>query len=350
VVVVLGVGDDLLVGELPNHFDDRFLLVGHFAVRGGIYGHGSCLSKVLGSYNDIGRGSVRTTAYRSGVLQAYLAAVTGLMKKLRKAPPTLLKLPYVFAFLLSSEIGSEYGLGFLAKLKLVAAFRRNNRQVETLSTIVEHLELASALLRVPRSMPGIVVECGCYKGGSTVNISLVCALVGRELMVCDSFQGLPAISDEDRAHISPIHAAKGNDAAYEEGEFAISLDTVRSNLERFGRLDVCRFNVGYFEESMASLDEPVAMAFLDVDLISSLNPCLEAIWPRLGREGRVYVHEADDLALVARFFDRDWWKTAIGVEAPGFVGGGSGLPLAGVIGSSLGYSEKESAAGVPVNV
>jgi hypothetical protein len=37
---VLGVGDDLLVGELPDHFDDRFLLVGHFAVRGGVYGQG----------------------------------------------------------------------------------------------------------------------------------------------------------------------------------------------------------------------------------------------------------------------------------------------------------------------
>ena len=44
VVVVLGVGDDLLVGELTDHFDDRLLLVGHFAVRGGVYGHGSCSS------------------------------------------------------------------------------------------------------------------------------------------------------------------------------------------------------------------------------------------------------------------------------------------------------------------
>jgi O-methyltransferase len=272
------------------------------------------------------------------------------MKKLKKAPPTLLKLPYVFAFLLSAEVGREYGLGIRGKLKLIAAFRRNNRRVETLSTIVEHLELASALLRVPRSTPGIVVECGCYKGGSTVNISLVCALVGRELLVCDSFQGLPEITEEDRAHISPIHAAKGNDIAYREGDFAVSLDTVKGNIERYGRLDVCRFNVGFFEASMVNLDEPVAMAFLDVDLIESLNPCLEAIWPRLAQGGRVYVHEADDLALVARFFDRDWWRQAIGADAPGFVGGGSGLPLAGVIGSSLGYAEKEGAAGVPVDV
>jgi O-methyltransferase len=271
-------------------------------------------------------------------------------KKLKRVPATLAKLPYLIVFVCSSEIGREYSLGLIAKLRLVAAFRRNNRRVETLSTIVEHLELASALLRIPSSTPGIVVECGCYKGGSTINVSLVCAIVGRQLMVCDSFQGLPEISKEDRRHVSPIHAEKGNDEAYQKGDFAVSRELVESNLRSYGRLDLCRFTVGYFEESMVNLDEPVAMAFLDVDLIESLNPCLEAIWPRLAPGGRVYVHEADDLALVARFFDRDWWTEKVRSEAPGFVGGGSGLPLAGVIGSSLGYAEKDRVAGVPVDV
>jgi O-methyltransferase len=271
-------------------------------------------------------------------------------KKLKRVPATLAKLPYLIVFICSSEIGREYSLGLIAKLRLVAAFRRNNQRVETLSTIVEHLELASGLLRMPPSTPGIVVECGCYKGGSTVNISLVCEIVGRELLVCDSFQGLPELTDEDRRHISPIHSAKGHENSYKKGDFAVAQELVEGHLRSYGRLDLCRFNVGYFEESMARLDEPVAMAFLDVDLIESLNPCLEAIWPRLAPGGRVYVHEADDLALVARFFDRDWWTEKVRSEAPGFVGGGSGLPLAGVIGSSLGYAEKDRVAGVPVNV
>ncbi len=41
VVVVLGVGDDLLVGELAHHFGDRLLLVGLLTEGGGVYGHGS---------------------------------------------------------------------------------------------------------------------------------------------------------------------------------------------------------------------------------------------------------------------------------------------------------------------
>ena len=41
-------------------------------------------------------------------------------------------------------------------------------------------------------MEGVVVECGCFLGGSTANLSLVCEVVGRELIVYDSFEGLPA--------------------------------------------------------------------------------------------------------------------------------------------------------------
>jgi hypothetical protein len=39
VVVVLGVRQDLLVGELVHHLGDRLLLVGHLGVLRGGYGH-----------------------------------------------------------------------------------------------------------------------------------------------------------------------------------------------------------------------------------------------------------------------------------------------------------------------
>jgi hypothetical protein len=76
---------------------------------------------------------------------------------------------------------------------------------------------------------------------------LVCEIVGRDLLVCDSFQCLPQITEEDSGHISPIHAAKGFTTSYEEGDFAVSLDSVKANIERFGKIGRCRFDVGYFE-------------------------------------------------------------------------------------------------------
>ena len=46
--------------------------------------------------------------------------------------------------------------------------------------------------------PGVVVECGCFMGGSTANLSLVCGIVGRGLIVYDSFEGLPRPTPGDR--------------------------------------------------------------------------------------------------------------------------------------------------------
>ena len=258
-------------------------------------------------------------------------------RSLAKLAGTLTKLPWFAAFVFDRDIGRDYGIGVVRKARLLQEFRRNVRRVQTLSTVSEHLELAATILRLPRGVPGNVVECGCFQGGSSVNISLVCELVGRRLIICDSFEGLPEPQGED-----VFHRVDHRDdfEQYQKGQFASSLETVQDNLRRFGRLDVCDFKIGFFDQSMSTLEGDVAMAFLDVDLIDSIKPCLTAIWPRLGEGCRVYVHDAEDLVLAGVFFDRGWWQEAIGEDAPGLVGAGSGLPLEAPQGSELGYAQR----------
>ncbi|HYH54590.1 MAG TPA: TylF/MycF/NovP-related O-methyltransferase [Solirubrobacterales bacterium] len=259
------------------------------------------------------------------------------MKQLKRIRKKAYKVPWYVSFVLDREIGAEYGIGIRQKVRLLRSFHRNAGQVETLSSIGEHLELAAAIMRVPKAVSGDIIECGCYRGGSTCNLSLVCRLVGRRLIVADSFAGLPPITPGEGFHPIP-HQKRAEE--YVEGQFAASLETVKENLARHGDLEVCDFKVGYFHESLSSLDRPIAAAFLDVDLIESLKPCLEAIWPRLHAGGRLYVHEANDLKLVGTFFDAAWWREQLASEPPGFVGAGSGLPLAPLEGSELGYAEK----------
>lgn len=262
---------------------------------------------------------------------------------MRQHPPRLLqllgKIPYLLAFACDRGIGAEYGVGYVGRLRLIAEFHRNTRRVKTLSSVVEHLELAAALLRLPRAVEGDLIECGCYEGGSSVNLSIAAALVGRRLLICDSFEGLPAPKSYDEAHPVPYH---DDIEEYTEGQFAASRELVESNLRRFGRLDVCDFKVGFFDQSLVDLDSPIAMAFLDVDLIDSLRPCLKAIWPVLSKDGRVYVHEAGDLDLVATFFEGEWWRSELDRPAPGFIGAGTGLPLMPLVGSELGYALKSA--------
>jgi Macrocin-O-methyltransferase (TylF) len=265
------------------------------------------------------------------------------MRSLRSIPRRVLSLigglPLLCVFLLDGDIGRCYEVGFWTKLRLLMRFKRNTRGLQTLSSIREHLELARAILTVPADALGDVVECGCYMGGSSANMSLVCALTGRKLVVFDSFEGLPTPAEHDRSHAN-LHCDTTDD--YYEGRFAASLDTVKDNIRRFGALEVCEFVPGFFNETLPRFQRPVTMAFLDVDLIDSLTPCLVGLWPNVVEGCRVYVHEAESLSLVSVFFDRDWWRRQIGCDPPGFVGAGTGLPLTAMKGSALGYAQKGS--------
>jgi O-methyltransferase len=251
----------------------------------------------------------------------------------------VLRLPFILHFLFDRECGREYSVGMRKKIVLLWRMWRNEHHVETLSTILEHLEMASALLRVPRSVSGDVIECGCYKGGSSVNLSLVCAMVGRRLVICDSFQGLPEPADYDKFHYS-LQTRHTN--WYVKGRFAVGVEEVKQNLARYGRLDVCDFVVGYFQDTLHRLNRIWVLGFLDVDLVDSLKPCLSALWPQLQEGCRLYVHEAKTLFLAAVFFDSAWWRREADEDAPGLVGAGSGLALEAFGGSELGFAQKGS--------
>jgi hypothetical protein len=246
-------------------------------------------------------------------------------------------------FLASKEIGADYGIGFKDKLILLYRFHRNIGRINTLSDLREHMELAAAILRTPKDAAGAVVEAGCYMGGSTTNLSLVCAMTGRKLIVCDSFEGLPEPEEYDRWH----HAiGDGHTDVYYKGRFAATEELVRQNVTNYGRIDVCEFRPGYYDQTMPGFSEPVVMAFFDGDLIDSLKPCLIGLWPNLAPNGRIYTHEAKNLDFIAIYFDQAWWRENLDTGAPGFVGSGVGLPLgiAARWGSELGYAQKPGQA------
>jgi O-methyltransferase len=126
-------------------------------------------------------------------------------------------------------------------------------------------------LTIPKSVEGCVVECGCYKGKSTANLSLVCALCKRTLEVFDSFEGLPEPSIDDKTHVilgqREVHT-------YSKGAWSASLSETKENVSRYGKIDVCNFNPGYFEDTLPKFKKSAAFVFLDVDLKSSVKTCL----------------------------------------------------------------------------
>jgi len=241
----------------------------------------------------------------------------------------------------SKETGSDYGIGFLRKARLLVRMYRNRFRVVTASGLLDQVVMVTEILRVPRGITGAVVECGSFQGGSTVNLSLVCGLVGRKLHVFDSFAGLPEPSTADKLHILPsIKELR----AFEKGDFCGTLETVKSNVQRYGSLGVCQFHVGYFDKTMPVFTDPCVFAFCDVDLRSSLETCVEHLWPLLADRCYLFTHEANHMEIASLFFDSWWWQEHLQTSSPGLVGGGSGLGLyvsdQGFFRSSIGFATK----------
>jgi Macrocin-O-methyltransferase (TylF) len=247
----------------------------------------------------------------------------------------LLSLPLTGLF--DRELGAQYGVGRLEKLQLVYQARRAERGIPTASSFLEHLAMAGSILRVPPAVPGAVIECGCYKGGSTASLSLACRLANRRLLVFDSFAGLPEPSSEDAAHYVPRDRASHT---YKQGAFSATLAEVERNVSRFGAAEVCDFRSGYFERTLPELSEQCVFAFVDVDLTESVKTCLKHIWPLLADGSELWSHEAHHAEICALFFDNQWWSEALGVPAPGLIGAGSGLNLSSHLETPIGYTIK----------
>lgn len=250
----------------------------------------------------------------------------------------IVAMPLLLAYFFRADVGREYGVGFLKKFALLRVFRRNVKKIPSASDWQEHAVMAARILQIPRVWQGDVIECGSYKGASTANLSLACALAGRKLIVCDSFEGLPRPIDDDRFHVQEI---KGKHKEYKKGDYSGALEEVRANITRYGNIAVCEFIKGYFEQTFPSLhSRTFVFIFLDVDLNESLKTCLRFLWPLLKEKCLLFSHEAQDMAFISLFFDDGWWQHELGMRAPSFIGAGTGLPLGIGKGSSIGYTEK----------
>jgi O-methyltransferase len=190
-------------------------------------------------------------------------------------------------------------------------------------------------LQIPPDIEGAVAEFGCYKGLCTASLSLACDLIRRKLVVYDSFAGLP-----DGESVVDHIDGKGQ-VEYHKGDYCGTLDEVRANVQRFGRLSVCEFIAGYFEETLPhrSSLEKYGLVFEDADLPTSVRTVLRETWPRLQSGCRFFCHEAQDLQVVEIFFDREWWEQNLGFTVPGFVGSGCGINSS-LATSYLGYAVK----------
>lgn len=154
---------------------------------------------------------------------------------------TIEQIVMVFLALVFILFGSKR-IGYSARARVVvriANARRKNKGLSA-STFGEQLVLAGAILNIPPGKEGVVAEFGCYKGLSTVAISIAAKYAGRRVMVFDSFEGLP----EPKQTVQNI--ISGEVIEYQKRAYAGTLEEVRSVVSRYGEVEQVEFVRGFF--------------------------------------------------------------------------------------------------------
>ncbi len=228
----------------------------------------------------------------------------------------VLTVPLAIFFILSSTaIHPDYGLSLFKKYCLGIRMFLNKLRVPTGTSYKSHLAMALKIFETPPDVVGCIIECGTWQGGSAVNLSLVCKLAGRKLLIYDSFEGLPKGDPDDRQGF------------YAAGDYCGSLEDVKKNIERFGEIEVCEFVKGWFDKTLPDLDTPVLLAFIDVDLELSLEVCVRYIWPNLVEKGYIFIDEYVGVDYCSIFWSEAYWRRYFDRTPPGLIGSGVGLPL-----------------------
>jgi O-methyltransferase len=228
---------------------------------------------------------------------------------------SVVSLPAAILYLLwSHRIDPAYHLNWARRVRLGWRMWRTTRGVWTGTSYKAHLAMAVKLLEIPPDVEGVVVECGCYVGGSSANLSLACEAAGRKLIVYDSFEGLPEPTGNDEY-------ARQAQTGFLRGD----LDVVKANVARFGRIERCTFRKGWFSDTLPGHREPVVLAFLDVDYQASLDDCIRNLWPHLTERGYLFTDEYIFTEFCALFWSERYWRETFDAEPPGLIGSGSGI-------------------------
>jgi O-methyltransferase len=153
--------------------------------------------------------------------------------------------------------------------------------------------LREAVLYVVRAdIPGDIVECGVWKGGSMMAAAMTLIEVGarRKLHLFDTFEGMPKPGEHDIS-------AKGIDAATtwaSTPQWALgTLDEVTANICGTGYDPaLVSFVQGKVEDTIpASAPQQIALLRLDTDWYESTAHELEHLYPRLSTGGVLIIDD-----------------------------------------------------------
>ncbi|WP_375402538.1 TylF/MycF/NovP-related O-methyltransferase [uncultured Sphingomonas sp.] len=162
--------------------------------------------------------------------------------------------------------------------------------VERLEALIEAVRYVDA-----RGIPGAVVECGVWRGGSSMAAMLASGAPGREFYLYDTFDGMSEPTGADRERGSGASAADmlstadGDDLVWARA----GLDEVRRNVASTGYpADLIHYVAGKVEDTIPGVAPPlIAVLRLDTDWYESTKHELAQLYPRLQPGGVLIIDD-----------------------------------------------------------
>lgn len=195
-------------------------------------------------------------------------------------------------------------VGAARRIGLIGRFTAITNRTRGYHTLGEMLQVSEEILR--RERP-VVLEAGCGHGSSTAKLSLAARAAGGQLLVFDSFRGLPP-NRERHTHLD------GRDIAFRAGAFRATLPAVQRAVARLGAPEVCRFHKGWFADTLPALArEPwLDVVVLDVNLVESTRVCVRELYPRLRPGGVLFTLDGQLRATHELLGDESFWRAEVG--------------------------------------
>jgi O-methyltransferase len=171
---------------------------------------------------------------------------------------------------------------------------------------------------VKHDIPGSFVECGVWKGGSSMAMALRLLQLGRsdrDLYLFDTYEGMTAPTEADRSGTSGFAAATLLKSAPAKSKIAAlaPLEEVRRNLAltRYPS-ELTHFIKGPVEETLTACGiGPIAVLRLDTDWYASTKHELACLFPSLSTGGVLILDDYGDWEGARRAADEYFGEAGV---------------------------------------
>ncbi len=169
--------------------------------------------------------------------------------------------------------------------RLRAGVKNALAKITKLETCLNFRKLALIAHSILATYDGCILECGVYKGGTTVFMGMLLKewTDSRRIFACDPFDGMPPPTTPD------------GDTIYQAGLFTeTTFDTVKQYVGEHGLTSQVTVMKGLAQNvlpEVLSREQGVSFALVDTDQYLGTKECLKLIIPKLQENGIVIVDD-----------------------------------------------------------